>query len=281
MKKVFSTKNLIVILLTYIGVMIVGAFMDLDLSVLICNQDSFIAELIFITAYMPLGFFFLFGGLLMIYGDNHKVKAFTIIRYIIAFCALCCSVFYLFIENEGASLVLQIIEFIIVIILAFIAGAKCKKRSKEMLTRFSLFILATTVISCWAIGITKMVVCRPRYEWLLTSGLKNYRGFYQIDKTLKETSIAAGVSKEMFKSFPSGHTCSVAMLSLMFTLPILFNSPKKRCELLYFVGVVLMIITGLTRIIAGAHFLSDVATGAFIAYFVMFIVEKIFIKKYE
>ena len=82
-----------------------------------------------------------------------------------------------------------------------------------------------------------------------------------------------------FHSFPSGHTSTI--FSIVFVFYFLFPRIKK-----YIISVGIFI--ALTRLIIGAHYLSDVIAGSAVSYFVFiflrnkfFIQERLFIKKEE
>ena len=82
-----------------------------------------------------------------------------------------------------------------------------------------------------------------------------------------------------FHSFPSGHTSTI--FSIVFVFYFLFPGIKK-----YIISAGIFI--ALTRLIIGAHYLSDVIAGCAISYFVFiflrnkfFIQERLFIKKEE
>ncbi|MBR4242220.1 MAG: phosphatase PAP2 family protein [Eubacterium sp.] len=68
------------------------------------------------------------------------------------------------------------------------------------------------------------------------------------------------------KSFPSGHTAGAGMSYLLLTLPYLSEKFSKRKTLLFAIAFCYTGIVALTRLIMGAHYLSDVAVGSAISF---------------
>ncbi len=70
---------------------------------------------------------------------------------------------------------------------------------------------------------------------------------------------AAGVPKEEFKSFPSGHSANSSILMLLTLLPVLRPSLSRQRTMLFGVGFGWAV--AVSRIVMGAHYLSDTAMG--------------------
>ena len=79
--------------------------------------------------------------------------------------------------------------------------------------------------------------------------------------------------KDAFRSFPSGHTSNAGnSYSLLLLIPAL-EIKSRRVKAALIVGPVLWTgLTALSRIVAGAHFMSDVLFGGTIAFFYAIIV---------
>ncbi len=86
-------------------------------------------------------------------------------------------------------------------------------------------------------------------------------------------------ASDAFKSFPSGHTCSAAMSYAVIMLPDVIDfKHKKAAKVICWVTPI--VITGLvatSRIVAGAHYMSDVTFGGTIAFLCMLIAREIFV----
>lgn len=280
MKIIFSKKNITIIFCTYIALIVMGAFLDLDVSVLSYRENSMYFNIATSISVLPLSFFCIFGGTLIHFSDNRKVKTFTYIREIIAIVSILFGMYYVYHENES-TLPVTIIEILVIASLALFFGYKCKNKNKKLLTRIGLFILFTIYFSTCFVYFSKFVFCRPRFAWLTKSGLENYRDFWQIDRQLKEASIAAGVDKHMFRSFPSGHACSATTILLTSCLPLLFKKLKGIDLLLYMISIFFVIVICLGRIVGGFNYISDVVIGSFVTIVGMIIGEKVLMRAYE
>ena len=74
-----------------------------------------------------------------------------------------------------------------------------------------------------------------------------------------------GIGAGEFRSFPSGH--SILSISMVFILPSMswfFPKLKEKKILLGVIGLLFSMIVMFTRLILGAHYLSDVSAGAII-----------------
>ena len=104
---------------------------------------------------------------------------------------------------------------------------------------------------CFVFG-CKFLFSRPRYKFVVAEGEEFFRRVFSFDSSIKKQFVELGYSSDLFKAFPSGHASHSATLIL---LSVFF---KKNSKLLVIIGLVYSLFVGLTRIIAGAHFLSDV-----------------------
>ncbi|MDO4940366.1 MAG: phosphatase PAP2 family protein [Erysipelotrichaceae bacterium] len=230
--------------------------------------------------FLPVPFFLIFGGTLMHFSDNRKNKTFTYIREAIAIVSIVFGAYYVIHENDS-GIVVSIIEIIIVLALGLFLGYKCKSKNKELLTRTSLFILFSVYFTVVVVFFSKFIFCRPRFIWIVKSGLDNYRNFWQIDKNLKEVSIAAGVDSHMFRSLPSGHACASTAIILTCCFPLLFKNMKDKSLLLYLISIAFIIVICSGRIVGGYHFLSDVSIGSFVTFVGVTFAEKVLMRIYE
>jgi len=87
------------------------------------------------------------------------------------------------------------------------------------------------------------------------------------------SGLAAG---EEFKSFPSGHTANAfVMLAYCMFVPYF-----KKIKANYFIAFALIWggLVALSRVVLGAHFLSDVLVGGYITTVTFYVLNRIFIK---
>lgn len=71
-----------------------------------------------------------------------------------------------------------------------------------------------------------------------------------------------------FNSFPSGHTSAASVIFAVIIIPDLFdklNTSKIRW-MFYVVPAIYVAVVAFSRVVVGAHFLSDVTFGAYVAF---------------
>lgn len=88
---------------------------------------------------------------------------------------------------------------------------------------------------------------------------------------------------DAFRSFPSGHTSAVAITFCFWFLPLFFrNRISKQAKFwCYFLPIILTLIVGFSRIVAGAHFLTDILFAILIVmiYIAVFVPYLIALRK--
>ncbi len=113
-------------------------------------------------------------------------------------------------------------------------------------------------------GVTliKSIFHRPRYRTLSLYDDITFHAWYQRCGNYKDLMAAHSLKSEEFKSFPSGHAGASAVFMLGVTLlPFLGKKFDKWFLPLFYVGFAYTLFVAFTRILVGAHFLSDVSMG--------------------
>lgn len=114
-----------------------------------------------------------------------------------------------------------------------------------------------TAVTCVGAALTVLIVIsfmkqlwgRVRYRQLLADATLSFTEWYKIN----------GFGHPKFVSFPSGHTSNACVI---FMIQLYFPDKRKILTPLLFMYIALM---GVSRIAVGAHYLSDVLTGAAIS----------------
>ena len=83
-------------------------------------------------------------------------------------------------------------------------------------------------------------------------------------------------SSDNFKSYPSGHTAEASILFVTITFLPLANKKFEKYQLPLFAGAgALVLLVAFARILAAAHYLSDVSTGATVILLLLFITNEV------
>ena len=149
----------------------------------------------------------------------------------------------------------------------FLVGYRFAKKSDDkLLVQRVIGLLVILLVAFVTMQVLKGVFNRPRYR----TAVLGYEGvgfvpWYTLFTGAEDYVTGYGINADEFRSFPSGH--SILGISAMYILPSLswlFPKLKEKQLLLSVIGFVFGLVIMLTRIILGAHYLSDVSAGALI-----------------
>jgi membrane-associated phospholipid phosphatase len=262
----------------------VGTRFDRDISgTLYLPLNTPVLILTTIGQYVPFGAFNFFDGVLFgqvsSYGGFSKKKK-TALLVFIAYLSVStgaigtgavtheeCLFAFPAIEQLPRLLTYSLV-FVISMLPPFFAGITCGKGGYDKkLTGRLIRVLVFMTAVVYLCGLIKSFFSRPRYRTTLTvtEFLPWYKA-YDPDMTAKLKAEIFGTTKNAFESFPSGHALmNIAAVSFFPAFAWVFPRLKEHRVALFFAGLVYGLIIMLTRIILGAHFLTDVSFGALIA----------------
>jgi len=167
---------------------------------------------------------------------------------------------------------------IVINVLSFLGLSFLKEETLTKLWKWAVVVLIVALLSNAFVQITKRIVCRTRFRAMLYVGdseFSHFTNWFTINKD--KLNFVSYYADDFFKSFPSGHTCAGASIFLIVLLPLFFTQldNKKWKSILWTTASVYTFIVALSRIIAGAHFFTDVFVGGMvtitltlIAYFI-------------
>ncbi len=156
-----------------------------------------------------------------------------------------------------------VLTFALVIAANLIAYRLTRDTDPDELTRWALMVLAVWVAQAIILNvIVKPLWSRPRMRVIeVTPGL-NFQPWWVIGNPDKWSYIAAGVIKDGFKSFASGHTAHAAIGLMLAGLPAAaFTEKPSRRRVVFWVAAAVAALVAFGRIVIGAHFLTDVSCG--------------------
>ena len=156
-----------------------------------------------------------------------------------------------------------VLTFVLVIAANLIVYRLTRGTEPDELTRWALMVLAVWVAQAIILNvIVKPLWSRPRMRVIeVTPGLI-FQPWWVIGNPDKWTYIAAGVIKDGFKSFASGHTAHAAIGLMLAGLPAAaFTEKPSRRRVVFWAAAVVAALVAFGRIVIGAHFLTDVSCG--------------------
>ena len=258
---------------------ILGSFLDLQISKAIAQPGngfaltiSAIGPTIGFAAVAAMG-----GGFIALIVKGNYHIALKILFGVLALCCIGVAIYYPGMEYFGVNgfykAAPEWVGYLIVLVpegAAMFGGYVLFKnnQNKNIWIVFCIVIVVLLIALLLVIPNIKDNMHRPRYR-LLSLYESNeeiyFHNWWEPTKNHVELISKYNVNKDDFKSFPSGHTAEASILLVGFTFLPLANKKFERYQLpLFLCGCGVVFLVALARILAGAHFLSDVSWGAVI-----------------
>lgn len=276
--KIFTKKNCLIIGILLVIFMIVGSFMDFQISSALFNPHSYFGMLFASYGQLPAMLCVSIAGCLLIKIADHQKRLMLVLSYVFgvllnAFALLGITMDpMLYIPHM--SVVLSALIAIVIMVLVNMGILKLTQNSpREQLKKLILVLLGTMFVEMIVINIIKIPWARPRMRMISVQPDAAFQPWWVIGSNMKDQLMALGVAAEEFKSFPSGHTGNAACAILLGVLPMVCQQLKGKENMLFFSGVAFTLIVAFSRIIMGAHFLTDVTVGMSVT----FLVEIVFV----
>ena len=161
----------------------------------------------------------------------------------------------------------------------------CRKGDiKQMWAMLLIMTVIFTVALLPAGFAIKLIIHRPRFRYLVRTGATPFYNWWENCANYKD--YIGGhidgfpITKEDFKSFPSGHS-GTGMIMAMFLAyaPIFFKKLKGKETLMFYIGAAYGFLMMFSRMLVGAHFLTDTCMGSLIVMVVFYIVNEFARKK--
>ena len=130
------------------------------------------------------------------------------------------------------------------------------------MARWALFaLLALVTQEILVNGVIKLAWPRPRMRGIAVVPELSFQPWWDGGVEGRLELIARGVDKDLFKSFPSGHTAAAASLLALAALPFSGAHAERSRTGAFWCAVAYTVLIASARILAGAHFLTDVTCG--------------------
>jgi len=157
--------------------------------------------------------------------------------------------------------------------LFFLGFFTSKKEYDAELLRRLVILCIVMVISIYLLEMIKLCFSRPRYRLLIQDipGVE-FQPWYMPFAGSGELISSNSLDWNDFRSFPSGH--ALQSMGLVFALPPLaevYSRLGRGKPVLFSAGAVFGILVCVSRMVMGAHFLSDVCIGSLMALLSAFV----------
>lgn len=149
-----------------------------------------------------------------------------------------------------------------------------KDADRQVAVRISLIVLLVVVVEMALVNLLKFPFERPRVRLLAEHPEIAFQPWFVIGNDAMNDLLASGVAREEFKSFPSGHTANGAVLMLLAAVAPLQATLARHQRTLLWIGAGWGLLVGASRVVIGAHFVSDTVVGFSITFTLVVIAHR-------
>lgn len=267
----------IVVLVVLLGILAVGN-LDYTISKAIINEHSIWAEFFNMFGEFPAMFGMLVGVAILFGGRRKDVKWRNSLGWIISvpfmllfsFAVVFMPIRYYFEHDpSGVPMIWTIVNLVGAIILFIVTLLIIKKVGNEKLRelrKVGIVLIILVVAEMVLVNVVKILWARPRM-----------RSIESVDEFVHWYRVNGPTGDNELKSFPSGHTANgFVMLAYTMFLPY-FKNIKKNWFAAF--AIAWGSAVAMSRVVLGAHFLSDVLVGSYITILAFFIIHRIVMGK--
>ena len=166
----------------------------------------------------------------------------------------------------------------------------CRKGDQKKLWGVCLVLGLAFAFSLIPAGyLIKLIIHRPRFRYVVSFNEAFYKNWWEPFSEYKnyistpENPVffnGIEITKEEFKSFPSGHSGAGIVLAMALPFaPQFFQKLKGKETLLFYAGVLFGAVMMFSRLLVGAHFLTDTCMGSLIVMVIFYVANEVIIRK--
>ena len=190
-------------------------------------------------------------------------------------------------DNEKLAIPSYLICAVLFAAVAFLAFKVCSKGDAKKYWVACMVMAVIFTVALLPTGfVVKLILHRPRYRYCVDGGITDFYNWWETCKDYKQiieqkTMINGHlIDKEEFKSFPSGHSGTAAIMMMFLPyMSIFFNKLKGKELLMFYIGFAWTLLMMFSRMLVGAHYLSDTCMGSLIVMVVYYVVHTFSVSK--
>ncbi|MDR3185483.1 MAG: phosphatase PAP2 family protein [Christensenellaceae bacterium] len=201
-------------------------------------------------------------------------------------------------SNIDFSIVYKIFFVIFMTIMTVLGTYRLNSPVMRKLFIFAVFTVIVVALSNGIVQLMKIIWARQRFRTmvdvpqnadLLAAYGYNFEGFtpwYKPMSILKSELRSSeymrlfnDLDSDAFKSFPSGHVVAASASFSLILLPDIFAKLNKYRWAFWVTPICYTVLVAISRIVMGAHYLSDVIFGGFIGFTIAIVSRFIIIQK--
>jgi membrane-associated phospholipid phosphatase len=258
-------------------ILIISGFIDLPLSLALFNPSSWFGNFFAVYGALPVLLCLYFISLVLFNNVkqtiNESIKVLNLVFGVLVLCVGLYVSWYLGVHTIDMNpLVSGVITSVLFLGVVYLSNQYIFLNGDIITIRKVAFVLGLSVIATVLIVIViKVAWGRPRMRLLASEDNINlFRNWWEIGTSLKNEMTIAGIAAEEFKSFPSGHTADAALMLFLPVISIMNEKLKDKERTFIIVGIVWTVFVAISRIIIGAHFISDVTVSFLITLLIVY-----------
>ena len=258
---------------------VLGSFFDKTIADLFFQPENIMARLmesvgiftpfIFISATFAVLFFLVKGE------DKYR----TLKKTLLAVAAVIPYLIYGYMASETYLSVLWARALVAIgaaIVLTPLTFLFFRNKGEVELRKYSIFLIFASIVcvlsSLLLVNVLKYIWGRVRYREMIADAdylLTDFTPWYHIN----------GFSLHGHHSFPSGHTCSATNLLVLCAADEVFEVRSGQKKTVIFIVALYIFAMAYSRLVLGAHFLSDVTGGFFIGFLTYAVARYVYFDK--
>lgn len=283
--------HLSIILGFFVVCFVLGSFFDLEISKAVYSSKNgfglFISSIGTLPGYMI--FSFLGGGFLTLALRKQYPLWANIILYVVCAVTVGLTTYFAgreFFSSNGWDIKnLVWLGYLISLpfaLLGVFLGYKVFSTSerKDLLFLLIVFVIFIFLALIPGVVLLKSIFHRPRFRSIVAYNQIDFHAWYEPCKNYKDLMKLTELTSEEFKSFPSGHAGASALLVMAAVLmPLISKKADKYLPVILYCGLAWSMLVSFSRILVGAHFLSDVSMGSILTILMALIANEVVLFK--
>ena len=288
-KKLIKTGDVLVILGILLVFMVLGSFADYPISLALHNEHNAFGIALAAYGQLPVLLCLQIGVALLLLGRNRERKGIGILQAVIGV------VLFLFgalvnvvmpIEHlehlPGGRMISLVVGVLLSGVTFFLAYRLSRGADRASMIRVATVFILAILVEMVIINVIKVPWARPRMRLIAIYPEVTFTPWWAAGSAIKGAIIEKySVASNEFRSFPSGHTADAAMAMLLPLVTLLQTKWQGKERILFYIGAVWGFLVALSRVIVGAHFVSDTMAGFAVALLVVFAAVRLAFRKPE
>ncbi len=274
-----SRRNIYILSAVLIGLFIFGSVSDLAISQVLYDPDSMFGQVLAAYGEVPTFLAWSASGTLFIVGRNPHHTVLRVGQVVFGGGLIAGSVLALTVmPTSYVALPLPVTGVLAVAIVGGTVFTVLKvsgDAEQAFLIRVGVVLFLVPAIQVVVVTALKIFWERPRMRMITVTESAGFMPWWQPGYPARSALMAQGVLADEFKSFPSGHTSNATTLLLLTSLSALSTRLRDKAGLFFWVGAAWGFAVAFSRIIMGAHFLTDTIAGFTVTFVAVLIVYQV------